>query len=96
MEVWGGNQPADNGVVINYVTNNPGGKFKSIADKEFVPEQYGIAVKKGNAELLAKINKGLADIKADGTYAAIYTKYFGAPPPMSSNAAPAPAPAASK
>ncbi len=87
---------ADNGVVINYLANNPGGKFKSIADAEFVPEQYGIAIKKGNADLLAKVNKGLADIKADGTYAAIYTKYFGAPPPMSSNAAPAPAPAASK
>jgi polar amino acid transport system substrate-binding protein len=87
---------ADNGVVINYLANNPGGKFKSIADAEFVPEQYGIALKKGNAELQAKINKGLADIKADGTYAAIYTKYFGAPPPMSTGAAPAPAPAASK
>ena len=84
---------ADNGVIINYVTNNPGGKFKSIADKEFVPEQYGIAVKKGNAELLAKINQGLAGIKADGTYDQIFTKYFGAPP---AKAAAAPASAASK
>ncbi|MBL8308392.1 MAG: basic amino acid ABC transporter substrate-binding protein [Rubrivivax sp.] len=80
---------ADNGVVINYVTNNPGGKFKSIADKEFVPEQYGIAFKKGNTELQAKINKGLADIKADGTYDQIYTKYFGAPPAKAAAAAPA-------
>jgi polar amino acid transport system substrate-binding protein len=84
---------ADNGVVINYVANNPGGKFKSISDKDFVPEQYGIALKKGNAELLAKINKGLADIKADGSYDAIYTKYFGAAP---AKAAAAPASAASK
>jgi len=84
---------ADNGVVINYVANNPGGKFKSISDKEFVPEQYGIALKKGNAELQAKLNKGLAEIRADGTYDAIFTKYFGAPPPK---AAAAPAPAASK
>jgi polar amino acid transport system substrate-binding protein len=44
-----------------------------VADKEFVPEQYGIAVKKGNTELLAKLNKGLAAIKADGTYDKIYT-----------------------
>ena len=71
---------ADNGVVIHYVANNPGGKFKTVSDKEFVPEQYGIAVKKGNAELLAKLNKGLADIKADGSYAQIYGKYFGAAP----------------
>ncbi len=85
---------ADNGVIINYVANNPGGKFKSIADKEFVPEQYGIALKKGNGELQAKINKGLADMKADGTYDQIFTKYFGAAPAKA--AAPAPAFAASK
>ena len=84
---------ADNGVVINYVANNPGGKFKSIADKEFVPEQYGIALKKGSAELQAKVNKALGEIKADGSYDAIYTKYFGAPP---AKAAAAPASAASK
>ena len=84
---------ADNGVIVNYVTNNPGGKFKSIADKEFVPEQYGIALKKGNTELQAKLNKGLAEIRADGSYDAIFTKYFGAPP---AKAAAAPASAASK
>jgi polar amino acid transport system substrate-binding protein len=84
---------ADNGVVIHYVANNPGGKFKTVNDKEFVPEQYGIAVKKGDTELLAKLNKGLADIKADGTYDKIYTQYFGAPP---AKMAEAPASAASK
>ena len=63
---------ADNGVVIHYVANNPGGKFKTVADAEFVPEQYGIALKKGNAELLDKVNQGLAAIKADGTYDQIY------------------------
>jgi polar amino acid transport system substrate-binding protein len=83
---------ADNGVVVHYVANNPGGKFKTVSDKEFVPEQYGIALKKGNAELLALVNKGLADIKADGTYDQIYTKYFGAAPAKAA----APAPAASK
>ena len=83
---------ADNGVVINYVTNNPNAKFKTVSDKAFVPEQYGFAVKKGNAELLEKLNKGLADIKADGTYDQIYAKYFGAAP----GAAAAPASAASK
>ncbi len=84
---------ADNGVVVHYVANNPGGKFKMVADKDFVPEQYGIALKKGNTELQAKLNKGLADIRADGSYDAIYTKYFGAPP---AKAAAAPAAAASK
>jgi polar amino acid transport system substrate-binding protein len=71
---------ADNGVVINYVNNNAGARFKTVSDPTFVPEQYGIAVKKGNADMLAKLNRGLADIKADGTYDRIYTQYFGAPP----------------
>ncbi len=81
---------ADNGVVVNYVTNNPGAKFKTVSDKAFAPEQYGFAVRKGNTELLEKLNKGLADIKADGTYDKVYAKYFGAAP-----AAAAPASAAS-
>jgi polar amino acid transport system substrate-binding protein len=83
---------ADNGVVINYVANNAGSKFKTVADKSFAPEQYGLAIKKGNTELLAKINEGLAGIKADGTYDKIFAQYFGAPPA----AATAPAAAASK
>ncbi|ODU99074.1 MAG: ABC transporter substrate-binding protein [Rubrivivax sp. SCN 70-15] len=78
---------ADNGVVIHYVLNNPGGKFRTVADDSFVHERYGIAVKKGNAELLAKLNQGLAAIKADGEYARIYARYFGAAPaaPAASN-----------
>jgi polar amino acid transport system substrate-binding protein len=84
---------ADNGVVIHYVANNPGSKFKTVADKSFAPEQYGVAIKKGNAELLAKVNEGLAGIKADGTYDKIFAQYFGAPPAA---AAAAPAAAASK
>lgn len=71
---------ADNGVVEHYVANNPGGGFKTVSDPAFVPEKLGISVKKGNAELLAKLNKGLADIKADGTYARIHTTWFGSAP----------------
>lgn len=78
---------ADNGVVVNYVANNTSTKFKTVADKAFQPEQYGIVVKKGNADLLGKINKGLADIKADGTYDQIYAKYFGAAPAAAGAAA---------
>ncbi|NQW80037.1 MAG: basic amino acid ABC transporter substrate-binding protein [Polaromonas sp.] len=81
---------ADNGVVINYVNNNGAGKFKTVTDASFVPEQYGLALKKGNTELKEKLDKGLADIKTDGTYDKIYAQYFGAAP-----AAAATAPAAS-
>ena len=35
---------------------------------QFDDEFYGVAVKKGNAELLAKVNEALAEIVADGRY----------------------------
>jgi polar amino acid transport system substrate-binding protein len=84
---------ADNGVVVNYVANNAASRFRTVNDPAFVPEQYGIAVRKGNAELLAKVNQGLAAIRADGTYDRIYAKYLGLAAPA---AAPAAASAASK
>jgi polar amino acid transport system substrate-binding protein len=83
---------ADNGVVVNYVKNNEGKKFKTVDDPAFVPEHYGLAVRKGNAELLGKLNKGLAAIRADGTYGRIYTSYLG----NAAASAPAPATPASK
>ena len=87
---------ADNGVVINYVNNNGAGKFKTVTDASFVPEQYGIAVKKGNTELKEKLDKGIADIKTNGTYDKIYAQYFGAAPAAAAAAASAPATPASK
>jgi polar amino acid transport system substrate-binding protein len=40
------------------------------------PEVFGFAVKKGNAELLATINKTLERINSDGTYDTIFAKWF--------------------
>ncbi|CUA84844.1 MULTISPECIES: basic amino acid ABC transporter substrate-binding protein [Gulbenkiania] len=69
----------DNGVVSNYVRNNPQNGIATVEDTQsFAPEYYGFAVKKGNKEMLDKINAGLKAIKEDGTYDAIYGKYFGA------------------
>lgn len=48
-----------------------------ILDAPFVEEEYAIAVKKGDAELLKAINETLAEIKADGTYDTIYGQFFG-------------------
>jgi polar amino acid transport system substrate-binding protein len=83
---------ADNGVVVNYVKNNAAHKVRTVNDPAFTPEQYGIAVKKGHTELLDRLNKGLAAIRADGSYDRIYAQYLSAPAPAAS----APAPAASK
>ncbi len=86
---------ADNGVVIHYVANNAGSKFRVVDDSSFTPEQYGIAIKKGNAELQDKINAALTAIKADGTYDKIFASYFGAAP-AAAPAAPAAAASAAK
>jgi polar amino acid transport system substrate-binding protein len=39
--------------------------------------QHGIAVRKGNEELLKKINEALAQLKANGKYLELSKKYFG-------------------
>ncbi|MBB6099199.1 polar amino acid transport system substrate-binding protein [Deinobacterium chartae] len=41
------------------------------------PERIGMAVKKGNAELLAAVNAALASVQKDGTYAKLSKTYFG-------------------
>ncbi len=46
-----------------------------ILKEEFTNEDYATVVKKGNTELLNKINKALAELKADGTLDAIIAKY---------------------
>lgn len=48
-----------------------------LANSEF----YGIAIPKGKAELLQKINDGLKKLKENGKYAEIYRKWFGENPP---------------
>lgn len=80
---------ADNGVVAHYLANNPAGGFKAVADDSFAPEQYGIAFRKGNTELRAKINQGLAALRADGSYERIHARYFGVPPGAAAPASPA-------
>ena len=68
---------ADNGVVAHYLANNTAGGFRTVSDPAFPVEHYGIAVRKGNAELLAKIDQGLAAIRADGSYDRIHAAHFG-------------------
>ncbi|MCR4426082.1 MAG: basic amino acid ABC transporter substrate-binding protein [Firmicutes bacterium] len=42
----------------------------------FTLEYYGIAVRKKDTELLKKINRGLAAVKASGKYDEIFSKWF--------------------
>ncbi len=58
-----------------YVAANPG---LTILDTEFSVEDYAIAVKKGNKELLDQINQALKELISDGSVQAVIDKYIKA------------------
>ena len=64
------NQPAK-----VFVEQNAG---LEILPTEYAVEEYAIAVKKGNTELLDQINGALEALIADGTVDAIVAKYISA------------------
>ncbi len=65
----------DNTVSGPFVSANPQLKLAREFD---TGEQYGMAVKKdGNIPLLRTINGTLTDLREDGSYERIFTKYFG-------------------
>lgn len=59
----------------SFVAANEGLK---ILESEYVVEDYAIAISKENPELLEKVNKALAELKADGTLDAIVARYISA------------------
>jgi len=75
----------DNGVLFDFAKTN---KDVKVAAEFDTGEQYGLAVKKGSTALLADVNKTLARMKSDGSYDALYTKWFGAAPGAASSATP--------
>jgi len=68
----------DNGVIAYRVSQNP--DLKTVDDKSFPEEGFGIVVKKGDKALLDKLTAGLAAVRADGSYDAIYKKWFNRDP----------------
>lgn len=69
----------DNGVIAYRVQERK--DLKTVNDPAFPKEYFGIVVKQGNTALRDALNKGLAAIIADGSYARIYRKWFQAEPP---------------
>ncbi len=61
---------------LDFKKQQPQAPVKVVAEKPDA-DYSGIIVRKGDADLVAAINKALADIKADGTYKTIADKYFG-------------------
>lgn len=67
----------DNAVIQEYLKVVAKDGYKLIKDPSFEVEQYGIAFLKGRDDgLIEKVNEGLKQIKADGTYDQIFSKYF--------------------
>ncbi len=67
--------------MLDWVSKNNDGKCceligEPITDPKFVGEGVGIALRQDDNDLRAKLNKALADIRADGTYKTINDKYF--------------------
>jgi len=60
-----------------YLEANPLAPLKSVGAVS-ANEYYGIAVNKNNVALLEQINSALAELEKNGTYDAIYNKWFGA------------------
>lgn len=78
----------DSSVVGYYVKQNPNAKLRTLVDPSFIKEEYGFAFKKGrNDGLREAVNKGLAQIRSDGTYEKIHRQWFGGSEPTAASAA---------
>lgn len=66
----------DLGVISYYKNKFSDVGLKTLSNPDWATENYGFAVKKGNTELLNKLNDGLKYIKANGIYDKIYKKWF--------------------
>ncbi|MFF8196036.1 transporter substrate-binding domain-containing protein [Streptomyces bobili] len=64
-------------VVQGWLKNKADADAFEIVDNLNTGEQYGFTVKKGNTELVAAINKAIADARADGTYKKLYEQWIG-------------------
>jgi glutamine transport system substrate-binding protein len=65
--------------VAYYIQTQGEDSMKMVGDL-YQAENYGIAISKGQEELVAAINDALATIRDNGTYDEIYEKWFGETP----------------
>jgi polar amino acid transport system substrate-binding protein len=63
-------------IVINYYMTTQKDAFK-ILDEALAPEEYAVGVKKGNEELLNKVQTALDEMNNDGTAEEISIKWLG-------------------
>ena len=63
-------------VLARYIIKQRGEDKYNILSDDFGKEQYGIGFRLTDSELVASVDKALEDLKADGTYKDIYSKWF--------------------
>ncbi len=59
-----------------YANNYKDRKLRVIIDPSLPKDYYALAVAKGKPEVLKKLNAGIEQVKADGTFDKIYQKWF--------------------
>ena len=63
-------------VLARYIIKQRGEDKYNILSDDFGKEEYGIGFRLTDSELVASVDKALEDLKADGTYKDIYSKWF--------------------
>lgn len=66
----------DSTVADGYVASNPD-KYEKVFEDNTSPEQFGVAIEKGNAGLQAAINKAIAELTTEGFFESNTKKWFG-------------------
>jgi len=67
---------ADKLVSYEWLKSEAGQDFDFVGAPVDIDDKIGIAIRKGDDALRGKLNKALAEIRADGTYEKINEKYF--------------------
>ena len=63
-------------VLARFYMKQNGPENYKVLEEDFGDEEYGVGVRKSDTELLEKLDKALDEMKKDGTYDNIYTKWF--------------------
>ena len=67
---------SDSAVIANYIKNNGSKGFSMVEIPDFTEENYGFAVRKGDAATAAMLNDALKKVRESGEYDKITDKYF--------------------
>ena len=65
---------------VMYYLAQGGDKDLKMVGEPIISSGSALAVSKDHPETLEKVNKAISELKADGTYAKLYKKWFGVEP----------------